>query len=57
VLEAVDNGEIDKASYENFLKMEKEKAHFESTLAERRRKDKEFGKIMKNYKKGKFKDE
>jgi ribosome biogenesis GTPase len=52
VLEAVESGEIDKSSYDNFLKMEREKAHFESTIEERRRKDKEFGKIMKNYKKG-----
>ncbi len=51
VIEAVEEGEIDKASYENYLKMEREKAHFESTVAERRKKDKEFGKIMKNYKK------
>ncbi len=52
VLEAVEKGEIDEASYQNYLKMEREKAHFESTVAERRKKDKEFGKIMKNYKKG-----
>jgi ribosome biogenesis GTPase len=51
VLEAVENGEIDKASYENYLKMEREKAHFESTVAERRGKDKEFGKMLKNFKK------
>lgn len=51
VLEAVGKGEIDKASYENYLKMEREKAHFESTVAERRKKDKEFGKFIKNYKK------
>jgi ribosome biogenesis GTPase / thiamine phosphate phosphatase len=51
VLEAVEKGEIDKSSYENWLKMEKEKAHFESSVAERRKKDKLFGKMMKNYKK------
>jgi ribosome biogenesis GTPase / thiamine phosphate phosphatase len=51
VLEAVENGAIDKASWENYLKMEREKSHFESTVADRRKKDKEFGKIMKNYKK------
>lgn len=51
VLEAVENGEIDNASWENFQKMEREKAHFESTIAERRQRDKEFGKIFKNYKK------
>jgi ribosome biogenesis GTPase / thiamine phosphate phosphatase len=51
VLEAVESGEIDRTSYENYLKMERERAHFESTELERRSKDKEFGKIMKNYKK------
>lgn len=51
VLKAVESGEIDMDSYENYLKLEKEKAHFESTLAEKRMKDKEFGKMMKNYKK------
>ena len=51
VLEAVENGEIDKNSYENYLKMEREKAHFESTIAEKRNRDKQFGKMMKNYKK------
>lgn len=38
-------------SYENYLKMEKEKAHYESSVAERRKKDKDFGKLRKNYKK------
>ena len=51
VVEAVEKGEIDKASYENYLKMEREKEHFKSTIAEKRKKDKEFGKIVKNYKK------
>jgi ribosome biogenesis GTPase len=49
VLEAVEKGEIDKASYENYLKMEREKAHFESTVAEKRKKEKIFGKIIKDY--------
>ncbi|MCE5229391.1 ribosome small subunit-dependent GTPase A [bacterium] len=52
VLEAVERGEIDRESYESYLKMEKEKAHFESSAAERRKKDKDFGKMLKNYKKG-----
>lgn len=51
VMEAVEHGEIDITSYENYLKMEKEKAYFESTIAERRKKDKDFGKMVKNYKK------
>jgi ribosome biogenesis GTPase len=51
VIEAVENGDLDKASYDNYLKMEREKAYFESTVAESRKKDKEFGKFLKNYKK------
>jgi ribosome biogenesis GTPase len=51
VLIAVEAGEIDKASYENYLKMEKEKTHFELTASERRKKDKKFGKFLKNYNK------
>jgi ribosome biogenesis GTPase len=51
VLEAVENGEIDKNAYANYLKLEKEKAHFEATVAEKRNRDKQFGKMMKNYKK------
>jgi ribosome biogenesis GTPase / thiamine phosphate phosphatase len=51
VIDAVESGEIDKAFYENYLKMEKEKAYFESSVAERRKRDKAFGKMLKNYKK------
>ncbi|MDP3433405.1 MAG: ribosome small subunit-dependent GTPase A [Bacteroidota bacterium] len=51
VLQAVEKGEIDKNSYENYLKLEREKAHFEATVAEKRNRDKQFGKMMKNYKK------
>jgi ribosome biogenesis GTPase / thiamine phosphate phosphatase len=51
VIEAVENGTIDRAALENYLKMEREKAHFESTVADRRKKDKLFGKMVRNYKK------
>jgi ribosome biogenesis GTPase len=51
VLEAVNSGGIDRTSYENYQKMEREKVHFESTVLERHNKDKEFGKFLKNYKK------
>ena len=51
VLEAVEKGELDRASYENYLRMEREKTHFESTVEERRKRDKLFGKMVKNYKK------
>ena len=51
VIAAVENGEIEQSAYENFLKMEREKAHFESSVAERRKKGKELAKVVKNYKK------
>jgi ribosome biogenesis GTPase len=51
VLAAVEQGEIDENSYNNYLKMEKERAYFESSSLERRKKEKGFGKMLKNYKK------
>lgn len=51
VIEAIAKGEIDRASYDNYLKIESEKAHFESSVVERRKRDKEFGKMVKDYKK------
>lgn len=49
VLEAVEKGDIDRASYENYLKMLKEQERFTTTVAEKRRKEKHFGKILKDY--------
>jgi len=59
VLEALENGELDKKYYENYLKIQKEKIHYETTVSERRKQDKIFGKIQKdfnkkNLKRGKF---
>ena len=51
VLEAIEKGDIDRESYENYLRMEREKDHFESTVAEKRKKDKDFGKMVKRFKK------
>lgn len=51
VLEAVEEGKLDRNSYENYLRMIREKSHFESTVEERKKKEREFGKILKNYKK------
>ncbi|MCP4977123.1 MAG: ribosome small subunit-dependent GTPase A [Maribacter sp.] len=51
VLTAIKIGEIDEDAYSNFLKMEKEKMHFESDAIERKKKDKDFGKMIKNVKK------
>lgn len=49
VVAAVEKGEIDSGAYENYLRMEREKAHFDASVAERRKKDKEFGKMLKSY--------
>ncbi|MFZ5587531.1 MAG: ribosome small subunit-dependent GTPase A [Thermodesulfobacteriota bacterium] len=51
VLAAVAKGGLDASAYDSYLKMEREKAHFESTLVERRKKDKDFGKMVKSVKK------
>ncbi len=50
VVEAVEQGKIDRKSYENFLKIEREKEHFNLTVSEKRKKDKAFGKMVKNFK-------
>ncbi len=46
VISALESGDIDKSSYENYLKMGRENEHYESTIAERRKKDKSFGKMV-----------
>jgi ribosome biogenesis GTPase len=50
VTNALSEGAIDRASYENYLKMTREKEYFESTIADRRKKDKAFGKMVKHMK-------
>ncbi|MEM9649373.1 MAG: ribosome small subunit-dependent GTPase A [Bacteroidota bacterium] len=50
IIEAVELGNVDRSVYENYLRMEREKAHFESSVAEKRKKDKDFGKMVKLYK-------
>jgi len=57
VIQAVESGKLDKKSYENYLKIRKEQERFQTTEAERRRKDKVFGKIIKDYQKNKEKNE
>jgi ribosome biogenesis GTPase len=49
VIEAVENGELDKSSYENYLKMEREKQYFETSVIEKKKKEKMFGRIIKDY--------
>jgi len=49
VLESIKNGNTDEASYQNYLKMEKEKAYFNTSVADKKKRDKIFGKIVKDY--------
>jgi ribosome biogenesis GTPase len=55
VIEALNNGTIDKNSYDNYQKIHKEQERFQTTIAEKRKKDKVFGKMIKNYYKDKKK--
>lgn len=49
VLEAIQNGELDQSVYDHYQKMQKEKEYFETSVLEKRKKDKAFGKMIKNY--------
>ena len=51
VLEAVDKGELSKKRYQNYLKMRKESDYYEMSYLEKRKKDKDFGKMIKKAKK------
>ena len=56
VLDALDSGELNEATYENYLKLEREQAHFSASVHEKRRKDKAFGKMVKQVMNQKKKD-
>lgn len=49
VAEALEKGSIDRDSFDNFLKIQKEQERFQTTVAEKRKRDKIFGKMIKNY--------
>ena len=53
VIEALNNGTIDKDSYDNYQKIQKEQERFQTTVSEKRKKDKVFGRMIKNYYKDK----
>jgi ribosome biogenesis GTPase len=48
VLAALQTGEIDEKRYENYLRLGREIAYNQMNLAEKRKKDKQFGKMCKN---------
>jgi ribosome biogenesis GTPase len=53
VLDALESGALSRESYENYVKIQREQEHFQATLAEKRKRDKQFGKLIKNYYKNK----
>lgn len=51
VLSAVKSGDLDKDKYTNYINLKKEAEYYEMTELEKREKDKQFGKFIKNAKK------
>lgn len=55
VLEAVNNGTLDRKIYESYLKLRREAWHFSASEYEKRKKDKSFSKLVDEVKKRKSK--
>lgn len=49
VIEALNSGIIEKDSYDNYQKIQKEQVRFQTTVSEKRKRDRIFGKMIKNY--------
>lgn len=47
VLAAIESGELDPELYENYMKLNREQERFTTSLHERRKKEKQFGKMIK----------
>ena len=47
---ALESGELQEETYENFMKLERERAHFSASVHEKRKRDKAFGKMVKQAK-------
>ena len=56
VIEALKKGTIDSDSFDNYQKIQREQERFQTTIADKRRKEKVFGKMIKNYYKNKKND-
>ncbi len=51
ILKAIKHGEIDEDHYHNYLKLRAESDFYQLSYAQKRQKDKDFGKLIKNVKK------
>jgi ribosome biogenesis GTPase len=49
LVQAVENGEKEESRYRNYFKLKKESAHYVTSYKDKRKREKAFGKIMKNY--------
>lgn len=47
ILAAIDNGELSEQRFKNYLKVKKEAAFYDMSYSEKRKKDKDFGKLVK----------
>ncbi|MCC6543747.1 MAG: ribosome small subunit-dependent GTPase A [Nitrospirae bacterium] len=59
VLTAMENGELNEDHYRNYLKLRKESEHYQMSYAEKRKKDKTFGRVVRSVMKqmGKYDDD
>ncbi len=55
ILSAIAEGELTEKRYRNYVKMRNESAFYEMSYSEKRKKDKDFGKMIKSVKKRKMK--
>ena len=53
IIKAINNEELDANAYDNYLRMEREKQFFEATQQDKKRKDKNLGKLIKSAQKNK----
>jgi len=53
ILEALENKKLDANLYDNYLRLEREKTFFESSQQDKKRKDKNLGKLIKSAQKNK----
>ena len=49
VLAMLEAGRLSREKYDSYMKLQKESEHYEMTYLEKRKKDKAFGKMLKNY--------
>ena len=51
MLKALQRGEIDSEHYDNFIKLRRESDYYLLSYAQKRKKDREFGRFIKSVKK------